>query len=157
MVFFFKVHRQTEVQQSKNEKALYTTLMIVGSVVVGWMPACIQYYLICSNCVIQPDWANFTVRFYTYFLTNCLVILKSGINSYIYAARMQEIQVNMFFFITNYFIFFLNVYNSKLAIVFFIIKLSTVLKFLFGLGSDPKNVSYFKTKNMQWQRRNRYA
>lgn len=96
--FFFppsKVRRQTEAQQSKNEKALYTTLMIVGSVVVGWMPACLQYYLICTDCIVKPDWANFTVRFYTYFSTNCLVILKSGINSYIYAARMQEIQVNI--------------------------------------------------------------
>lgn len=88
-----QVHRQTESQQSKNEKALYTTLMIVGSVIVGWMPACLQYYLICTDCIIQPNWASFTVRFYTYFAINCLVIFKSAINSYIYAARMQEIQV----------------------------------------------------------------
>lgn len=87
--------RQSESQQSKNEKALYTTLMIVGSVVIGWMPACLQYYLICIDCIIQPNWAGFTIRFYTYFATNCLVILKSAINSYIYAARMQEIQVNI--------------------------------------------------------------
>ncbi|XP_022168010.1 uncharacterized protein LOC111032108 [Myzus persicae] len=88
-----QVRRQTESQQSKNEKALYTTLIIVGSVVVGWMPACLQYYLICTDCIIQPNWASFTVKFYTYFATNCLVILKSAVNSYIYAARMQEIQV----------------------------------------------------------------
>ncbi|KAE9528120.1 hypothetical protein AGLY_012542 [Aphis glycines] len=88
-----QVRRQAESQQSKNEKALYTTLIIVGSVVVGWMPACLQYYLICTDCIIQPDWGSLTVKFYTYFATNCLVILKSAVNSYIYAARMQEIQV----------------------------------------------------------------
>ncbi|XP_050432467.1 trace amine-associated receptor 4-like [Adelges cooleyi] len=95
---------QSESQQSKNEKAVYTTLMIVGSVVVGWMPACIQYYLICNDCVIQPNWASLRVRFYTYFATNCLVILKSAINSYIYAARMKDIQVamhKMYFYINQ--------------------------------------------------------
>ncbi|XP_050542375.1 trace amine-associated receptor 3-like isoform X2 [Daktulosphaira vitifoliae] len=80
-------------QQCKTEKAVYTTLMIVGSVVIGWMPACLQYYLICNNCVIQPDWSSLKIRFYTYFAINCLVILKSAVNSYIYAARMQDIQV----------------------------------------------------------------
>lgn len=69
--------------------------MIVGSVVVGWMPACLQYYLICTDCIIKPDWASFSVKFYTYFAINFLVIFKSAINSYIYAARMQEIQVNI--------------------------------------------------------------
>lgn len=75
--------------------------MIVGSVVVGWMPACLQYYLICTDCLIRPNWASFPIKFYTYFAINCLLILKSAINSYIYAARMQEIQVNNILAITH--------------------------------------------------------
>ncbi|CAH0383058.1 unnamed protein product [Bemisia tabaci] len=79
-----------QAQQERNEKAICTTLLIVGSVVLGLLPVATVYTLVCPTCLFQISSPK--VRFYVIFAANFLMILKSTVNSYIYAARMQDIK-----------------------------------------------------------------
>ncbi|BES98197.1 7 transmembrane receptor (rhodopsin family) [Nesidiocoris tenuis] len=85
---------QTERQQAqnRNEKAFWTTLIIVGSVILGFAPASLYFMLVCGECPVRSDWASPWVRIPVAFLNNFFIIFKTLINSYIYAARMHEIK-----------------------------------------------------------------
>lgn len=86
-------HNQKDASETtKNEKAIYTTFLIVGSVVIGWVPAALMYFLICDDCLLEGNWGPFST-FIISVTIQALIILKSGVNSYIYAARMHEIKV----------------------------------------------------------------
>ncbi|XP_014240392.1 melanocortin receptor 4-like [Cimex lectularius] len=78
--------------QRRNEKALCTTLLIVGSMLLGWLPATIYFYFVCEDCLVPRNWGTPVWRIITNFILNFLLILKTAINSYIYAARMKEIK-----------------------------------------------------------------
>lgn len=91
-------HRQQQTQQmTRNVKAIYTTLLILGSYVVGLMPAVLVFILICDDCVFpfQTTSQGRKNMFFVYVFVNFLVILKSLLNPIIYAARMQEIKVRV--------------------------------------------------------------
>lgn len=80
-------------QMAKNVKAIHTTLYILGSFVIGWMPATILFVLVCKDCLLKFNGLSANMIFIIYFIANFLIILKTLINPIIYAARMHEIKV----------------------------------------------------------------
>lgn len=84
-------HNSTQLKG--NVKAIVTTLLILGTYVIGWMPGLISYILICSDCAFQGE--DFTVesRLSMNVTANTLIILKCLVDPVIYAARMPEIQL----------------------------------------------------------------
>ncbi|XP_043286249.1 trace amine-associated receptor 4-like [Venturia canescens] len=80
-------------QMARNVKAINTTLFILGSFVIGWMPATFLYIFVCEDCPLKFDWIDDEAKFFINIVSNCLIILKTLINPIIYAARMHEIQI----------------------------------------------------------------
>lgn len=91
---------QQQRQVEGNIRAIKTTLLILGSCVLGWMPAVLAYSIMCSEgCPISgkylkevsekhPVLLHIMMWLKTFFL-----ILKTLINPIIYTIRMTEIQV----------------------------------------------------------------
>ncbi|XP_072743257.1 uncharacterized protein [Anoplolepis gracilipes] len=80
-------------QMARNVKAVHTTLYILGSFVIGWMPAVIVYMLVCDDCILQLNGISVHTTFFIYAVINGLIILKTLVNPIIYAARMHEIKI----------------------------------------------------------------
>ena len=80
-------------QMTRNVKAIYTTLFILGSYVIGWMPAVLSYLLFCEDCMFHFKTLDKFVMFFIYTAVNLLIIFKTLLNPIIYAARMHEIKV----------------------------------------------------------------
>ncbi|XP_075229549.1 uncharacterized protein LOC142329099 [Lycorma delicatula] len=83
-----------EVSQIRNAKAVCTTILIVGSLLLGWTPALLYFALVCDDCVINRN--TYTTKEGNVLITffcNTLLITKTALNSYIYAARMHEIKI----------------------------------------------------------------
>ncbi|XP_065161166.1 trace amine-associated receptor 4-like [Atheta coriaria] len=83
-----------------NVKAVYTTLLILGSFLVGWLPAVTIFVLICADgCVFATDKfaqeVGLLMQFVIGWLSNILIILKTVANPIIYSARMIEIKDGM--------------------------------------------------------------
>lgn len=85
--------RSNSRQMARNVKAIHTTLYILGSFVIGWMPAVMMFILVCNDCVLQLNGVSDSVKFFYYCIINCLIILKTLVNPIIYAARMHEIKI----------------------------------------------------------------
>lgn len=88
----------SSIQQKRvlegNVKAMYTTLLILGSCLIGWMPAMTVFLLICTDgCMYKELEFAIEVKFLILWLVNLLIILKTLINPIIYSTRMMEIQV----------------------------------------------------------------
>lgn len=88
-------------QMEGNVKAIHTTLLILGSCMIGWLPAVITYLIICpKGCLYSGEeferirLANIEMFFYISWLTNVLIILKTLANPVIYSCRMMEIKVS---------------------------------------------------------------
>ncbi|XP_060535222.1 uncharacterized protein LOC132707394 [Cylas formicarius] len=86
-------------QLESNVRALYTTLLILGSCFIGWTPALLFYTLACSKgCYLQGEAlvdlnCNHRTTVLILRLTdNMLVILKMLANPIIYSIRMREIK-----------------------------------------------------------------
>ncbi|XP_066581685.1 adenosine receptor A3-like [Prorops nasuta] len=84
--------RNTTQQIMKNVKAMQTTFYILGSFVVGWIPATVMYVIVCEDCILRFNWTTDYIKLIVYIIINCLIILKTLVNPIIYAARMQEIK-----------------------------------------------------------------
>jgi melanocortin 2 receptor len=80
-------------QMTRSVKAIHTTLFILGSYIVGWMPAVLSYLLFCEDCLFHFSTFDKLAMFFIYTVVNLLVIFKTLLNPIIYAARMQEIKV----------------------------------------------------------------
>jgi hypothetical protein len=78
---------------TRNVKAIYTTLFILGSYIIGWMPAVLSYLLFCEDCLFHFTTLDMFVMFFIYTAVNLLVIFKTLLNPIIYAARMHEIKM----------------------------------------------------------------
>ncbi|GAB1863998.1 Trace amine-associated receptor 4-like [Camponotus japonicus] len=85
--------RNSYRQMARNVKAIHTTLYILGSFVIGWMPAVIVNMLFCIDCMLQLNGVSVQIKFFIYAVINGLIILKTLVNPIIYAARMHEIKV----------------------------------------------------------------
>lgn len=95
---------RTNCQQRRtlegNVKAVYTTLLILGSCVIGWLPAVLLNVLICKEgCYFTPEEIEKSIpQKYTFFIiwiSNLFVILKTLMNPIIYSTRMIEIKVGV--------------------------------------------------------------
>ncbi|CAH0547322.1 unnamed protein product [Brassicogethes aeneus] len=86
-------------QLEGNLRAICTTLLIMGSCFIGWMPALLLYSLMCEKgCFWQGDSlcelnrkhikGIMTIR----FIENLLIIMKMLANAVIYSIRMKEIK-----------------------------------------------------------------
>ncbi|XP_025266717.1 trace amine-associated receptor 2-like [Camponotus floridanus] len=84
--------RNSSNHMTRNVKAIHTTLYILGSFLIGWMPAVIIFMLVCIDCMFQLNVSK-QIEFLIYAVINGLIILKTLINPIIYAARMHEIKV----------------------------------------------------------------
>ncbi|XP_011053863.1 PREDICTED: octopamine receptor beta-2R-like [Acromyrmex echinatior] len=80
-------------QMTRNFRAVHTTLYILGSFVVGWMPAVITFVLVCDDCILQLNRVSARVIFFIHVINNGLIILKTLVNPIIYAAQMDEIKI----------------------------------------------------------------
>ncbi|XP_071573858.1 adrenocorticotropic hormone receptor-like [Temnothorax nylanderi] len=85
--------RSNSRQMARNVKAIHTTLYILGSFVIGWMPGVMMYMLVCNDCVLQLNGVSARGVFLIYATINGLIILKTLVNPIIYAARMHEIKI----------------------------------------------------------------
>ncbi|CAG9862153.1 unnamed protein product [Phyllotreta striolata] len=81
-----------------NIKAVYTTLFILGSCFIGWMPALLLFVLICSDCPISGAKLDALNKDYRYevmslrLVENSLIIMKMLANPIIYTIRIKEIK-----------------------------------------------------------------
>lgn len=84
---------QTRTQRREintNMGALYTTLHIVGSFVLFYLPAVVVWLTVCKGCVyekfttVEALWGNWFIQL--------LLISKPVVNPVIYAARMREVK-----------------------------------------------------------------
>ncbi|EFA00562.2 putative G-protein coupled receptor 21-like Protein [Tribolium castaneum] len=86
-------------QLEGNIRAIYTTLLILGSCVIGWMPALLIFVLMCKeDCYIHGAQLrslneNYLIEVMSMrLLENMLIVLKMLANPIIYSIRMKEIQ-----------------------------------------------------------------
>nr|CAD7409056.1 unnamed protein product [Timema cristinae] len=87
-------HKGAQQRQfARTVKAVYTTLLILGSFVIGWLPAVITYILICDDCVFKFTDIDPVLNTLVNAIVNFLIICKTLFNPIVYAARMQEIKI----------------------------------------------------------------
>ncbi|KAH9414451.1 hypothetical protein DERP_015260, partial [Dermatophagoides pteronyssinus] len=78
---------------SNNAKALITTLSILGTYILCWMPAVLYLALTCiDHCYYPIIMLSYRWRVIFSFITNGLVILKAIIDPFIYTYRMKEMK-----------------------------------------------------------------
>jgi hypothetical protein len=89
-------------QLEGNIRAIYTTLLILGSCLIGWMPALLIFVLMCKeDCYIHGSELdslnqNYLIEVMSMrLLENMLIVLKMLANPIIYSIRMKEIQVRI--------------------------------------------------------------
>ncbi|XP_022702752.1 alpha-1D adrenergic receptor-like [Varroa jacobsoni] len=76
----------------QNVKAVYTTLLIIGTYLIGWMPAVFFYVFTCTDsCPFPITEISYRTRISVGILVNALIVLKSLVDPFIYAARMPEV------------------------------------------------------------------
>lgn len=116
-----------------NIKAVYTTLFILGSCFIGWMPALLFFILSCNDCPISGETLNTLNRDYKYevlslrLIENTLVIMKMLANPIIYTIRIKEIKVSNYFDFPYFLNFLLNFLGCRCS--FFILNKTTVNQF----------------------------
>lgn len=75
-------------------KALSTTLIVLGTYLICWMPAVLYYSLTCvDGCPFPINDISAESRLIAGFVTNALVILKAIVDPFIYTLRMADVKV----------------------------------------------------------------
>ncbi|KAH7646728.1 hypothetical protein HUG17_2266 [Dermatophagoides farinae] len=83
----------TTNNNNTNAKALITTLSILGTYILCWMPAVLFFALTCiDQCYYPINTISYRCRVVFSFITNGLVILKAIIDPFIYTYRMKEMK-----------------------------------------------------------------
>lgn len=88
--FQFNFNRLSAVRHKI--KAVVTTLLILGTFAVGWLPAVFVFVLICWDCVYVPQKSNTMQLFVLNVFVNTLIVSKLILNPFIYAYRLSEIR-----------------------------------------------------------------
>ncbi|CAG7838616.1 unnamed protein product [Allacma fusca] len=88
----YRLRYQSSQQLQRNVKAVITTVLILGTYIIGWMPAILWYILVCKTCTFRLDQIEKEVAVPVNFVINTLIILKALVNPIIYAARMSDIK-----------------------------------------------------------------
>lgn len=84
---------QSSSSASSHTKALYTTLIILGTYLVCWMPALCFLVLTCvDGCPFPLFTLSIRKRVILSFINNSLVIIKSMVDPFIYIYRMKEVK-----------------------------------------------------------------
>ncbi|XP_055340420.1 5-hydroxytryptamine receptor 1F-like [Paramacrobiotus metropolitanus] len=84
-------YRDEKRRMASNTRALITTLIILFVYLIGWLPAVINYLLVCYDCVI-PLSISLCIRLPTNIIVNLLILLKFLVYPIIYTARIREIR-----------------------------------------------------------------
>jgi hypothetical protein len=84
---------QNSQQLARSVKAIKTTVLILGTYIVGWMPAVLISCLVCADCIYPFNVASPVTMFSIHSTCNLLIILKTFVDPVIYAARMHEIKM----------------------------------------------------------------
>ncbi|XP_054720435.1 melanocortin receptor 5-like [Uloborus diversus] len=80
-------------QLHKNVKAIITTLLILGTYVLGWMPAVLFFILTCLDCLVPFTQISLWVRVPVGIFINSMIVAKSFVDPIIYVVRMPEIKM----------------------------------------------------------------
>lgn len=94
------VEQHQQRQLKGNVRAVKTTLLILGSCVIGWFPAVMIFAVMCDEgCVIEGRRMMVIRMCYAremlvvMWLKQFFLIMKTMVNPIIYTIRMSEIQV----------------------------------------------------------------
>ncbi|GBM70006.1 hypothetical protein AVEN_155711-1 [Araneus ventricosus] len=79
-------------QLHKNVKATITTLLILGTYILGWMPAVLYFVLTCLDCPMPFPEIPLWIRIPTGIFINSMIVVKSFVDPIIYVVRMPEIK-----------------------------------------------------------------
>ncbi|XP_054710938.1 adrenocorticotropic hormone receptor-like [Uloborus diversus] len=79
-------------QLHKSVKAIITTLLILGTYTLGWMPAVLYFVLTCLDCPVPFTQIHLWVRIPVGIITNSMIVIKSFLDPIIYVVRMPEIK-----------------------------------------------------------------
>ncbi|XP_035701614.1 uncharacterized protein LOC118433617 isoform X2 [Folsomia candida] len=90
-----RLRYQSSQALRKNVKAALTTVLILGTYIVGWMPATLYNIIACEDCIISLSDVPPKYRYAIGITVNVLVILKTFVDPIIYAARMSDIQLSL--------------------------------------------------------------
>lgn len=80
----------------QNVKAAITTLVIIGTYTIGWMPAICFFIIVCNDCVVDlHEWRMRDEKaiLVITIIINTLMIFKYMVNPIIYATRMRDIHM----------------------------------------------------------------
>lgn len=73
-------------------RAIVTTLLFLGSYIVGWMPAVMFFVLTCDNCIRPVASINQMTTLITTTIINSLIVLKSLVDAILYTSRIRELR-----------------------------------------------------------------
>lgn len=73
---------------------MITTLLIVGTFILGWIPAVIWFIVFCKDCILPFESIQLSVTLAIGITVNTLIVLKSFLDPIIYTARMKDFQVS---------------------------------------------------------------
>ncbi|XP_076321122.1 adrenocorticotropic hormone receptor-like [Tachypleus tridentatus] len=79
-------------QFNRNVKSVVTTLLIIGTYFVCWVPALLYFAVTCLDCIVPHTSIPEHIRLPVGIVANSLIILKSLVNPVIYTGRMTEVQ-----------------------------------------------------------------
>ncbi|KAF2365306.1 G protein-coupled receptor rhodopsin-like, partial [Trinorchestia longiramus] len=79
--------------QQRRRKTMTTSLLIVGTFAIGWLPASVSYVLLCDSCLI-PN-APITVRMAVHTASYILFIIKVFVDTFIYVVGLHDIRKAM--------------------------------------------------------------
>ncbi|XP_067140189.1 adrenocorticotropic hormone receptor-like [Centruroides vittatus] len=86
------INYPTATKLHKNVKAVITTLFILGTYLIGWMPAVMFFALTCNDCPVPLLNIPENVRVTISIFNNSMIVVKSFIDPIIYVIRMPEIK-----------------------------------------------------------------
>ncbi|KAG8188083.1 hypothetical protein JTE90_014321 [Oedothorax gibbosus] len=76
----------------RNVKAVITTLLILGTYILGWMPAVLFFVLTCLDCTVPFKDIPLDVRVPVSIFINAMIVAKSFMDPVVYVVRMPEIK-----------------------------------------------------------------
>ncbi|XP_046333420.1 melanocortin receptor 3-like [Haliotis rufescens] len=93
-----RVHRQgpsARMDYVRNRKALFTTLVIIGTFAVCWLPTCLMQIILTIQAKLSPQSIikHFGVLFRLQRYLNCLILVNTLCDPIVYAVRLRDVQL----------------------------------------------------------------
>uniref|UniRef100_A0A7E4V9Y3 G_PROTEIN_RECEP_F1_2 domain-containing protein n=1 Tax=Panagrellus redivivus TaxID=6233 RepID=A0A7E4V9Y3_PANRE len=90
----WKASRSAQKRVSRENRTLWTTILICSSVFIGWAPATIHFTITCDTCDLLKE-----QQFRVLFLFSCVqlsfILGKSLMNPLIYSLRIPEVDMQL--------------------------------------------------------------